>query len=147
MMKFLLASLISLSAFLQAPWETDFEKAKATAAAEHKYILLNFSGSDWCGPCIRMRKDIFDSEVFGLYAKEKLVLLNADFPRLKKNGLSKEQQAKNDALAERYNRQGIFPLTILLTPEGKPVKTWEGLPPLSAEAFTRELQGIVHASQ
>src|SRR5258705_691249 len=84
-------------------WQTDCEKAKVEAKAENKLILLNFSGSDWCGPCIRLKKDIFDSETFMKYADENLVLVNADFPRLKKNMLSKELQKQNESLADTYN--------------------------------------------
>lgn len=61
-------------------WETDIESAKHKAQDEHKFILLNFSGSDWCGPCIRMHKEIFESEEFKNYADRNLVLVNADFP-------------------------------------------------------------------
>ena len=68
-------------------WETDFENAKKKAEKEHKLILLNFSGSDWCGPCIRLKKEIFQSNSFINYADSNLVLVNADFPRNKKNKL------------------------------------------------------------
>ena len=142
-MKFLLVALISLPAFLPAEWQSDFEQAKHTAQTEHKYILLNFSGSDWCGPCIRMKKEIFDAEVFGQFANEHLVLVNADFPRLKKHALPADQQKKNDQLADQYDKDGLFPLTVLLTADGKIVKTWEGLPPISADQFTKQIQTIV----
>ena len=63
---------VLLAGILASPitWQTDFEKAKTEAKSEHKLILLNFSGSDWCGPCIRLKKDIFDSETFMKYADE-----------------------------------------------------------------------------
>ena len=146
-MKLLLLTLLGFSAFLSADWQLDFEKAKQTAQSEHKYIILNFSGSDWCGPCIRMHQEIFDSEVFGQFAKERLVLVNADFPRLKKHSLSNEQQKKNDHLADIYNKQGIFPFTLLLNSEGKILKTWEGLPPVSASEFTKQVESIVNAGK
>ena len=81
---------------------------------EHKFILLSFSGSDWCGPCIRLHKEVFGSNAFEQLANEKLILVNADFPRYKKNQLSVSQQKINDALAEKYNKKGEFPLTVLL---------------------------------
>src|SRR5258705_13834019 len=90
-------------------WETDFENAKKKAENEHKLILLNFSGSDWCGPCIRLHDEIFESTPFKNFADNNLVLVNADFPRLNKNQLSKEQQKKNDKLADKYNPAGNFP--------------------------------------
>jgi thioredoxin-related protein len=90
-------------------WETNFEKAKSIATKDHKYILLNFSGSDWCGPCIRMHKEIFENESFKQFAGEKLVMMNADFPRQKKNQLAKDLQKQNDQLADKYNSKGSFP--------------------------------------
>jgi len=87
-----------------------------------------------------MESDIFSSEAFSGYAKDHLVLVNADFPRLKKHALSKEQEKKNEQLADAYNPKGVFPFTVLLTADGKILKTWEGLPQLSAEEFTKQLQ-------
>src|SRR3954466_1032087 len=117
-MRILLITLLSSFLLTTSTWETDFTKAKASAKDSHKLIFLNFSGSDWCGPCIRLHKEIFDSEAFTKYADEKLVLVNADFPRLKKNMLSKDQQKQNDALADKYNNDGAFPLTLLLDADG-----------------------------
>src|ERR1044071_1571360 len=113
--------------FSNVTWETDFTKAQQSAQSEHKFILVNFSGSDWCGPCIRMHKEIFDNSSFTQYATDHLVLVNADFPRLKKHELPKDQQKKNDELADKYNRNGIFPLTVLLSADGKVLKEWQGL--------------------
>ncbi len=142
-MKLLLISLLSSFLFSALTWETDFEKARQKAASEKKLILLNFSGSDWCGPCIRMHREIFETDVFEKFATENLVLLNADFPRLKKNQLSKAQQTKNDFLAEKFNNEGSFPLTLLLNAEGKVLKKWDGLPKGSAEDFTKQVKSIV----
>lgn len=139
----ILLSTIMLSA---AIWQTDFEKAKTEAKTENKFILLNFSGSDWCGPCIRLHKEIFDSEIFTKYADEKLVLVNADFPRLKKNLLSKEQQKQNDALADKYNNDGTFPLTVLLNADGKVIKKWDGYPSSTPEEFTTDVKAAVDAN-
>jgi thioredoxin-related protein len=146
-MRFLLITLLSSLIFSSIPWETDFEKAKQSAQSEHKFILLNFSGSDWCGPCIRMHKEIFESNAFEQFAGEHLVLVNADFPRLKKNQLSKEQQNKNDQLANEYDRKGIFPLTVLLNADGKILKSWEGFPAGSPHEFTNQLKTAVDANR
>lgn len=126
-------------------WETDFENAKEKAGKEHKLILLNFSGSDWCGPCIRLHKEIFGAAAFENFAETNLVLVNADFPRLKKNQLSKDQQRKNDKLADQYNPQGNFPYTVLLDAEGKVIKAWDGFPNLTAEQFTGQIKEIGNA--
>jgi thioredoxin-related protein len=135
------------SILLSTGWETDFNKAQQSAQSEHKLILLNFSGSDWCGPCIRMHKEIFEKSGFSDYASDHLVLVNADFPRLKKHELSKDQQEKNDKLASRYDTDGVFPLTVLLTPGGKILKEWKGFPSVSAEEFTNQVKAVVDANK
>ena len=145
-MQTLTSILFSTILFLNASWQTDFERAKSEAKTENKFILLNFSGSDWCGPCIRLHKEIFDSEVFTKYADENLVLVNADFPRLKKNMLSKEQQKQNDALADKYNNDGAFPLTLLLDADGKVIKKWDGFPSETAEEFTNDVKAAADAN-
>jgi thioredoxin-related protein len=146
-MRLLLITLFSTILLSPISWQTDIEKAEQSAKAEHKLIVLNFSGSDWCGPCIRLHKEIFESEVFTSFANEHLVLLNADFPRSKKNQLSKEQQKKNDELADAYNKEGVFPLTLLLNPDGKVLKKWEGFPKESADEFTNEINGVANANK
>jgi thioredoxin-related protein len=146
-MKILFLSFFSWLFVSTINWETDFEKAKQIAQTENKLIVLNFSGSDWCGPCIRMHKEIFESDVFATFAGDHLVLLNADFPRLKKNQLSKEQQKKNDLLADKYNSEGSFPSTLLLDANGKILKKWEGFPSISAEEFTNQIKTIVDANK
>lgn len=144
-MRFL--SLMFLAFFMHTTtgWEKDLEKAKQKAHEQHKYILLNFSGSDWCGPCIRMHKEIFESDPFKDFAEKNLVLVKADFPRLKKNQLSKDQQAINNHLAEQYDPQGSFPMTVLLDETGKTIQTWEGYPQSSLTQFVNQLKGLCNA--
>ena len=126
-MRFLLSLfLFMFSTPLQ--WGNNYEQALLNAQKGHKFILLNFSGSDWCGPCIRLHKEVFTTDAFIQLANDKLVLLNSDFPRYKKNQLTAAQQKINDALADKYNNKGIFPLTVLLNAEGKIIKSWEGFP-------------------
>jgi thioredoxin-related protein len=146
-MQFLYPVLLTVIFSSVTTWQTDFEKAKAQAQSENKLILLNFSGSDWCGPCIRLKKDIFEHASFISYADENLVLVNADFPRLKKNMLSKELQKQNEALADTYNSSGAFPLTLLLDAEGKVLKKWEGLPAMSPEEFTNDIKAATDAAK
>lgn len=112
-----LLSIFSLSG--NQAWLNDIEQAKKISHDSHKYILVNFSGSDWCGPCIKLEKQIFEDPQFQKFAEENLVLLNADFPRLKKNQLDKAQMSLNEKLAEQYNKSGIFPLTLLLDENGR----------------------------
>ncbi|MCX6229030.1 MAG: thioredoxin family protein [Bacteroidia bacterium] len=100
-------------------WETNIEKAKTRAAQENKNIILVFSGSDWCIPCMRLEKNIWESADFISYSKEHFVMLRADFPKKKANALSKDQQAHNDKLAETYNKDGLFPYVVILDKNGK----------------------------
>ena len=139
MLKLLCVFLLAFIFHDNPEWSPDLASAKKQAHDENKMILLNFSGSDWCGPCIRLHREILSSEAFEAYANDHLVLLNADFPRLKKNQLSKEKQAQNDALADAYNKKGTFPLTLLLSADGKVLKQWEGFPNETPEEFVTDL--------
>jgi len=128
-------------------WQTDFEKAHKAAVDDKKMILINFCGSDWCGPCIRMKHEIFESTTFENYASDHLVLIRADFPRQKKNQLSPEQTKRNEALADKYNPQGDFPLTVLLDSNGKLIKKWEGFVAESPENFVGEIKALQPTSK
>ena len=127
-------------------WLTDFNQAKTEAGESGKVILLNFSGSDWCGPCINLKKKIFDSEEFSNYATGHLLLVNADFPRLKKNQLSAEQTKQNEALAEKYNHEGSFPYTVLLNADGSVLKKWSGFPDETPEMFVQEIKSVTNVT-
>lgn len=126
-------------------WQPDFEKAKEIAKEKNELILLNFSGSDWCGPCMRMRKEIFDNEAFAQVAENSLVMVNADFPRNKKNQLDKNIQKQNESLADKYNADGKFPFTLLLDADGNVIKAWDGLPAETAADFTAQIKSICDA--
>jgi thioredoxin-related protein len=133
-------SIVSLLAVL--PWGTHFDEAKTEATASGKLILLNFSGSDWCAPCKRMKNEIFAADTFNNYAETHLVLVSADFPRAKKRALSKEQALENEALAERFNPKGLFPVTLLIDSTGQVLRTWQGMPSGGADWFVADLKTI-----
>ena len=78
---------IGLNGFSQN-WLTSFEKAKEDAQENNQKIILVFSGSDWCAPCIKLEREIWDSKEFKDYSNEHFVLLRADFPRRKTNALN-----------------------------------------------------------
>jgi thioredoxin-related protein len=130
-----------------AEWLVNFDNAKALAMRDSRFILLNFSGSDWCGPCIKMKKEVFESEAFISIAETQLVLLRADFPRSKKNQLSKEQTAHNETLAERYNPDGKFPFTLLLDSNGNVVKKWDGYVFSTQDVFITDLKNTIDLSK
>jgi protein disulfide-isomerase len=106
-------------------WQTDYEQALATAKAAKKCVLLNFTGSDWCGPCIEMRKVVFSKAAFLNYAKAHLVLVELDYPRRK--ALPENVAKQNGRLMNEYGieRSG-YPTMILLNPDGKSLGQLEG---------------------
>jgi len=113
-------SLLSLSVLSQeAHWLNNIDSAKTLSTEYRKIILLKFSGSDWCANCKRLEQCFFETEEFKKFATERLVLLEADFPLRKKNKLSDEQQVHNDQLANKFNKQGDFPLVLILNNQGE----------------------------
>ena len=123
-------------------WMTDFEAAQKAAAEKNLPILIDFSGSDWCGWCIRLDKEVFATSAFQAFAKENLVLVLADFPRKK---LSAEQVARNEKLAKQYGVEG-FPTVLLLDAKGD-VKARTGYRPGGAEAYVEHLKGLLSVPQ
>lgn len=103
-------------------WQTDYEQAIAQAKEEHKKIMLYFSGSDWCKPCIIWKKEVFDTETFQHFAIGKLVPVKLDFPRLKKNRLPGDQVKQNESLAAKYNHEGVFPMVVFIDPDGSVIE-------------------------
>lgn len=97
-------------------WETDFEKALSAAKALGKYMLLDFSGSDWCGWCIKLKKEVFKKYDFKKFAKDNLVCVLVDFPKRKRQSNKLKQQ--NSKLAKKYGIRG-YPTVIILSPDGK----------------------------
>ncbi len=112
-------TLFLTSAEKELDWKYDFESAKSIAAESDKTVLIVFSGSDWCKPCIQLHKELFDSQAFAQYAKDNLILVKADFPYRKKNKLSKAQTDHNERLASLYNPEGEFPLAVFTDISGK----------------------------
>jgi thioredoxin-related protein len=145
-MKLLFISLIA-GLFANVTWLGDYSQATNEAAKTHKLILINFSGSDWCGPCIRERKEILENDVFTNYAADHLVLVRADFPRQKKNQLSKEQVKLNEALADKFNPDGKFPYTILVDEHGKVLKDWDGFPNESPDQFVDQIAAVANTGK
>jgi len=95
-------------------WKPSYEEALSISKAENKPIVLVFAGSDWCAPCIRLEKSIWQSKAFVTYSNEHYVLYKADFPRKKNNQLAAGVKEQNNKLAETYNPNGHFPLVVLL---------------------------------
>lgn len=116
----LFSLLVALFAFpLSAQlWQPDFTTAQQVAAEKGQNIVLVFSGSDWCAPCIKLERDVWEQAEFADAAQGDFVFYKADFPRRRANKLSEEVSTRNASLAELYNTQGAFPLVVVLSPEG-----------------------------
>jgi thioredoxin-related protein len=115
-------------------WRTDWDTAKVEAEQANKKLILVFSGSDWCIPCIKLEKEIWENSSFIQYAEQHYVLFRADFPKRKKNKLPETIQQLNDRLASEYNPKGYFPLVVVLDTQGK-VKGQLGYEKLTPEAY------------
>ena len=125
----------------EVQWLLEFEPALEIAQKENKNILLYFSGSDWCKPCIQLKTYVLDTDEFEKFASERYILLQADFTRLKKNRLSEEQVLHNEMLAGKYNPKGIFPLIVVLDNQGN-VKYKVEYRKENCEAFIEQLKRL-----
>ncbi|MFT7251611.1 MAG: thioredoxin-related protein [Flavobacterium sp.] len=131
---FLVTSIVSAQ-----DWKTSLDDAKTEAAKEAKNIILVFSGSDWCAPCIKLDRSIWQSDAFTKASSENWILLKADFPKKKANALSEEQTKINQELAEKYNPEGSFPKVVILNNEGK-VLGIMGYEKITAEEYIVKLK-------
>ena len=140
---FLVAAAVSLvfAAFARAEsdWQHDYSKAQEEAKANHKLLFLNFTGSDWCGWCIKLDKDIFSQPKFKDYAHDNLVLVELDFPR--KKDQPTEERKQNMQLAQQYEVLG-FPTIVVLNSNGQKVWQFDGYFPGGPEAFITQLQKL-----
>lgn len=121
-----------------AGWITDYSAALAQAKAENKPVFIDFTGSDWCGWCIKLDKEVLSQPAFEDYAKKNLVRLYLDFPNGKPQSETLETQ--NKELAKKYGIQG-FPTIVVLSPEGKTLGEM-GYQRGGPEAFIKSLEKL-----
>lgn len=100
-----------------ANWFTDQTEAQEWAVENEGHILMVFAGSDWCRYCMQFDKEVLQQTDFAEYSSDKIAILFLDFPSRKKNKLEKAQRLHNEALADKYNRSGIFPRILLFDQE------------------------------
>lgn len=113
-------------------WGDNYNEALATAAKENKKVLLDFTGSDWCGWCMKLKKETFDQPAFKDFADKNLVLVEVDFPQGKT--LPPDVKKQNDSLQEKFKVEG-FPTLVLLDSQGKIIKQNSGYLPGGPKAF------------
>jgi thioredoxin-related protein len=141
MMLLVLAGLSTI--LMSSGWRTDFDRAKTDAKREHKLILLKFSGSDWCLPCMKMEANVFSKDTFSHFAAANLELVNVDFPRMKKHKLEHTLEQQNETLAEQYNKDGRFPYTVLIDADGRVLKVWDGYKGEKSETIIQQIRSYV----
>ena len=122
----------------ESNWLTDYKKAQQEAKANNKLLLLDFTGSDWCGWCIKLNKEVFSKPEFRDYANKNLVLMEIDFPRGKSQ--SSDIKKQNEELAQQYQIEG-FPTIVVLDGDGKKVGLL-GYMPGGPTAFIAELEKL-----
>jgi thioredoxin-related protein len=127
-----LCALLVASAARAADWSENYASAVTQAKKEHKLILLDFTGSDWCIWCKRTDAEVFDTKEFKAYADKNLVLVRLDFP--KERPMPAEVKAQNAKLQEKFNIEG-YPTLIVLNSNEKVVLTQSGYKPGGPEAF------------
>ena len=123
-------------------WQASLPAALAEAKATQRPVLAVVSGSDWCKPCMMLKQEVFDQPEFASFAKDKFVLARFDFPRNKKNQLDKAQTKLNEQAAEQLNKEGTFPVVVVLSPEGK-VLARTGYRPGGVAAYDAYLQQLL----
>lgn len=138
----LLAALLSTGiAFAGGEgWTSDFEAAKKQAATSNKSLLIDFTGSDWCGWCIKLNEEVFQKDLFKEGVKDKFVLVEIDFPQ-DKSKMSEATIKQNEQLSEKYAVQG-FPTILLADAEGRPFAS-TGYEPGGPESYVKHLDSLL----
>jgi thioredoxin-related protein len=140
-MKFLIAlalTTLTLASASAATWLTDLKAAQDQARNQNKLILVNFTGSDWCGWCIRLKNEVFSKPDFASFADQNFVLLEVDFPRQKP--MSPEVKKANGKLADAY-KVYAYPSVHVLDPDGKSLGQ-TGYLPGGPKAFVEKIKSI-----
>jgi len=99
-------------------WLTNLDQAQKESQSKNRLLLMDFTGSDWCGWCIMLDKEVFSKQEFKDYANKNLILLELDFPR--KKPMPPETVAQNERLLMKYGIQG-FPTVVVFDSSGKPL--------------------------
>ncbi len=134
-----LVASVSLSLASEG-WMTDWEAAKAKSKAENKPILINLTGSDWCGWCIKIEKEVFSQKAFKEFAAANLILMEADFPKKKK--LPDALKKQNAVLEKEYLNEG-YPTVYLLDAEGKKLSEDIGELKGGTEGYIAKLKELI----
>jgi len=143
-MKKILIAMLAATLYWQvnaaeSTWLTDLPKAEAQAKAENKIILMDFTGSDWCGWCIKFKKEVLDTKEFQEYAAKNVVLVELDYPNKKEQ--SADLKKANADLKKQYKVNG-FPTLVVLDKDGKEIGRQVGYSKGGPEAFIAKLESF-----
>ena len=137
LLSLLLVAFTTVAFAGEAEWKTNYADALKQAKKENKKVFLNFTGSDWCPWCIKLKKEVFEKPEFSDFAKKNLVLVEVDFPR--STSLPKDLQKQNEKLQKEYSIEG-FPTLILLDSNGKQLRKQAGVPEGGASSLIKWIQ-------
>lgn len=124
-------------------WLTDFAAARAQAARENRPVLINFSGSDWCGWCMRLDAEVFSTPAFITFAAQRLVCVQIDFPR--RTQLPDALVAQNRSLKQAYGVEG-YPTVLITTPQGQVIAR-TGYRAGGPQAYVEHLDQLLRAGE
>ncbi len=139
-----LLACASLGTAAEGEWLHDYKAAKAQAAEQNKPILINFTGSDWCGWCIKLEKEVFKKEEFQKYAKKHLVLMEVDFPNKKEQ--SEEVKEQNEKLDKQFKIEG-YPTVFLIDAEEKKISEDIGYREGGPAAYVEHLKSLLEKKE
>ena len=143
-MKKIIVTLLAAACFWQigaaeATWLTDLPQAQTQAKSQNKIILMDFTGSDWCGWCIKFKKEVLDTAEFQEYAAKSAVLVELDYPHKKE--LAEDLKKANAELKSKYKITG-FPTFVVLNQDGKEIGRQVGYEEGGPKAFIAKLEGF-----
>lgn len=142
-MKLLFALFLSSFSCKQPQWFSNFEEAKKKASENHKLLLINFSGSDWCEACNAWGAKVFGTDTFKSIAEKNLILVNSDYPRDKKYLLPYNLQQQYNSLMKKYNPHLQFPFTVLIDQNGNKLGEWALSQIFTPEKFINDINQTV----
>lgn len=138
----ILLALGAVASLNAQDFQKDFATAQKLSKETGKPILILFSGSDWCRPCIQLHKLVFEDASFQAYARENVILYHADFPRRPENKLAPELKALNYKLAGEYGIRG-YPTTVVVSSKGNVLGKMVGNPDGTYDGYMNLLKGYL----
>ena len=138
----MLTTAAALAGASKNGWDENYAKALEQAAKEKKMVLLDFTGSDWCGWCVKLDEEVFSKSDFKKLAREKLVLVELDYPRGKR--LRKDLQKQNEELKTKFKVSG-YPTIVLVDAKGKEQARWGGYKAELLEELKAKLESTAAA--